>query len=479
MHKRGLIILFAVIIFSVLVYALDEDGDEYCTALDGTTATGAACPSELDCNDNNPEISPGISEIAGDGIDNNCNGIIDDACTDSDNDGYNSTASANGISCGGEANVDCDDANIFINSGATELCSDEIDNDCDGLTDEADSDCTGIESSCTIDPDMTMWINCDADTINSANEGDTVYMILWTEGCDEESDVKFNIYEHSEGSDTLEDTVDVQEVFTNIIDPDTGLETDIDLWIAPWAAAYMTDDDDTYPEYYFDGEITETGGAVLSQDSGKTEDIMLSVASCDGCGIECTLNIGEMMGVNYSGSSGLIPPCQKSIDCSGVAWSECDDSTGKMARDTSLCVITGTGTVECEAQIIAMTPSERLCSSSGALTKSSGESVGECGDGICDEGEECAEDCDASSGFPWLWILIAVIVIGAATTGIIMYKKKKPVVAGAAKPGEKEVMPFTAQKDLDSVLGYIRAAKGKGYKDEQITEALKKAGWKE
>ncbi|MFA5888541.1 MAG: hypothetical protein WC852_07575, partial [Candidatus Nanoarchaeia archaeon] len=51
--------------------------------------------------------------------------------------------------------------------------------------------------------------------------------------------------------------------------------------------------------------------------------------------------------------------------------------------------------------------------------------------------------------------------------------------AGAAKPGEKEVMPFTAQKDLDSVLGYIRAAKGKGYKDEQITGALKKAGWKE
>ncbi|MEK6864360.1 MAG: hypothetical protein AABX27_03645, partial [Nanoarchaeota archaeon] len=113
-----------------------------------------------------------------------------------------------------------------------------------------------------------------------------------------------------------------------------------------------------------------------------------------------------------------------------------------------------------------------------------GESVGECGDETCDEGEEesCPEDCSLpSSGFPWLWILIAVIVIGAATTGIILYKKKKKaVVAGIAKPGEKkEDMPFAAQKDLDSVLGYIRAAKGKGYKDTQITEALKKAGWKD
>ena len=155
-----------------------------------------------------------------------------------------------------------------------------------------------------------------------------------------------------------------------------------------------------------------------------------------------------------------------------------------MTRDTSLCLITGTGPVECEAQIRALTPSEKMCSSSGALTKSAGESVGECGDETCDEGEEesCPEDCPLpSSGFPWLWILIAVIVIGAATTGIILYKKKKKaVVAGIAKPGEKkEDMPFAAQKDLDSVLGYIRAAKGKGYKDEQIVDALKKAGWKE
>ncbi|MFH1065780.1 MAG: putative metal-binding motif-containing protein, partial [Nanoarchaeota archaeon] len=439
------------------------------------------CPDELDCNDNNPEINPGVSEVPGDGIDNDCNGIIDDACTDNDHDGYNASSTVPGLNCG---LVDCDDANIFINPGATELCSDAIDNDCDGNIDGDDVDCADAmpATDCTIDPDMTMWINCDAENINSANEGDTVYMVLWTEGCDENSDVKFDIYEYSAGSESLEDTVDAtsNDLFSNIIDPDTGLETDMDIWIVPWVATHINDDDDTDPEYYFEAVITEPSGAVSSEDSGKTDTELLSVASCDDCGIECTLNWDNMFG-QEGGGSGITPPCQKSIDCSGVSWSECNER-GKMTRDTSLCLITGTGTMECEAQIRAMTPSEKMCSSSGALQKSAGGTSEEtsCGDGYCDEGEDCPDDCGEESGFPWLWLLIALVIIGALAAGIIMAYNKKKESAGTAKPEDKkEAMPFAQQKDLDSVLGYIRAAKGKGYNDAQITEALKKAGWKD
>lgn len=50
-------------------------------------------------------------------------------CTDSDGDGY----SVEGGACG---EVDCDDSDAAVNPGATEVCGDGVDNDCDGQIDE-------------------------------------------------------------------------------------------------------------------------------------------------------------------------------------------------------------------------------------------------------------------------------------------------------------------------------------------------------
>lgn len=56
-------------------------------------------------------------------------------CTDADNDGYFLEAT-----CG--TSLDCNDRSLAINPGAVEVCTDGIDNDCDGKVDCADSDCT-------------------------------------------------------------------------------------------------------------------------------------------------------------------------------------------------------------------------------------------------------------------------------------------------------------------------------------------------
>jgi hypothetical protein len=57
------------------------------------------------------------------------------SCTDADGDGY----AAEGGDCGA---TDCNDNNSAVNPGAVEVCSDNIDNDCDGKVDCADSNCS-------------------------------------------------------------------------------------------------------------------------------------------------------------------------------------------------------------------------------------------------------------------------------------------------------------------------------------------------
>jgi len=85
----------------------DDDGDGYSEA-------------EGDCNDESPVINPAASDLVGDEIDQNCDGVDG---TDLDGDKYASTVS------GGD---DCDDSEPGINPGATDFGWDEVDQDCSG-----------------------------------------------------------------------------------------------------------------------------------------------------------------------------------------------------------------------------------------------------------------------------------------------------------------------------------------------------------
>jgi MYXO-CTERM domain-containing protein len=88
----------------------DLDFDSYCSIAEGGQ----------DCDDTNAQIHPGATELCN-GVDDNCDGVIDDV--DGDSDGFLSPA------CGGD---DCNDSDPTIHPGALDVFCDGIDQDCDG-----------------------------------------------------------------------------------------------------------------------------------------------------------------------------------------------------------------------------------------------------------------------------------------------------------------------------------------------------------
>ena len=90
-----------------------------------------------DCDDNNFAMNPLADEIFNNGMDDNCNGETDTddvRYIDADGDGYGSTqqSAADGVF----NNLDCDDSNAKIHPYAKEILDNGIDDDCDGTIDE-------------------------------------------------------------------------------------------------------------------------------------------------------------------------------------------------------------------------------------------------------------------------------------------------------------------------------------------------------
>jgi hypothetical protein len=111
----------------------------YCTQPYGYVA------NSTDCNDALAAVNPGATEVCN-SADDNCSGAADEGLTfvnyytDADGDGYGVGTATNACASPGAVyvsqNGDCDDSNSTVLPGATELCTNAIDDDCDGTVNE-------------------------------------------------------------------------------------------------------------------------------------------------------------------------------------------------------------------------------------------------------------------------------------------------------------------------------------------------------
>lgn len=145
------------------VWYADADDDGYGdpdSSVGACSVPAGYVADSSDCDDTNSGSYPGGADIAGDGVDSNCDGM-DGVVPDRDSDGDPDS-------------TDCDDANAAIYTGAPETC-DSVDNDCDGSVDEGVStayfedvdgdgygDSTSSMEDCTLPPGYVLdYTDCD------------------------------------------------------------------------------------------------------------------------------------------------------------------------------------------------------------------------------------------------------------------------------------------------------------------------------
>ena len=181
-----------------LTYWVDSDSDNFgapASPIVSCSQPAGSVTNDDDCNDTTAAIAPGQPEACN-GIDDDCNGSIDDGASplvtfyaDADADSYG-TPNLSLDACAAPPSFvsnsdDCDDAQATVYLGATEVC-DGLDNDCDSVlpADEADGDNDGVlvcagdcdDTTAAVSPNVPevcdgLDNNCDTIIDNGATPG--------------------------------------------------------------------------------------------------------------------------------------------------------------------------------------------------------------------------------------------------------------------------------------------------------------------
>ncbi len=219
----------------------DADGDGY-----GDPGSIALSCSELagwvedatDCDDGDAAVNPAATEVCN-GIDDDCDELVDDDDAiedgslyfeDADADGYGDSTSSR-LACeqpvGWVSNAsDCDDGDDAINPEAEEVCN-GVDDDCDGLVDDADRPVLGTS---TWHPDV------DRDGYGDATSG--------TEACEGPSGWVEDDGDCDDGNPSIHPGAD--ELCNGVDDDCDGLVDDHDPSVVDAATWYTDADGDSY-----------------------------------------------------------------------------------------------------------------------------------------------------------------------------------------------------------------------------------------
>jgi hypothetical protein len=190
----------------------DTDGDGHgdpASAIEACAQPMGTVEDSEDCDDTDAAVNPAAEDVC-DGLDNNCNGDIDEDAAvatwnvDADGDGYGdredvieACAQPEGTVDNGE---DCDDNDGLVSPAGAEVC-DGVDNNCDALIDEgllsyayADVDGDGygdaadaVEGCEPVDGYVTDDTDCD-DSLSSVNPGTEEVCDELDNNCNDEID---------------------------------------------------------------------------------------------------------------------------------------------------------------------------------------------------------------------------------------------------------------------------------------------------
>jgi hypothetical protein len=332
----------------------DLDGDGY-----GSPASTACSYPELDCDDSDPQVNPGMTEVPYNGKNDDCDPNTSD--DDLDGDGFcvnpgNPLALpgmrlSSPLTC--DPRPDCDDVHSQVNPGMTEIPYNEFDDDCDPSTpnDDLDNDNHVLAQDCDdLDPLVYdgVEVQCGPDTNMGACQFGTKKCNGWEWG-----ECTGAVYPQAEQCNNVDD------------DCDGNTDEDFDL------------DEDGYTTCALPTPDCDDSDALVYPNAVEVCDDNID-QDCDGSDLECV----------DCNSSGETESCTTLDNCAGTRTCGADLFWGQCVKDDLCCGVNCNDGDSCTV--------DSCDSLTGTCVFNRPDPC--CGK-TCDDGNPCTTDsCDSLTG---------------------------------------------------------------------------------